>query len=89
VEKPLRQLGLGDQLDQFALSLNRAAEGAAPTVKDIFWNALKEMTFQDAISIFRGNDTAINYIYRTTLLKKESLGGSFFMSGLCQNMLKR
>ncbi|MGE5606593.1 MAG: DUF4197 domain-containing protein [Bacteroidota bacterium] len=58
MEKVLRQLGLGAQVDQFALSLNRAAERATPAAKDIFWGAIKEMTFEDALTIFKGNDTA-------------------------------
>lgn len=58
MEKVLRQLGLGAQVDQFVLSLNRAAERATPAAKDIFWGAIKEMTFEDAITIFKGNDTA-------------------------------
>ena len=58
MEKVLRQLGLGDQVDQFALSLNRAAEKATPAAKDIFWGAIKEMTFDDVLSIFKGSDTA-------------------------------
>lgn len=58
LEKVLRQLGLGDQVDQFVLSLNRAAERATPAAKDIFWGAIKGMTFEDALAIFKGNDTA-------------------------------
>lgn len=57
-EKILRKVGLGKQLDQFVLSLNRAAEQATPAAKDIFWDAIKKMTFDDAIGIFKGNDTA-------------------------------
>lgn len=58
MEKALRKLGLGDQVDQFALSLNRAAERAMPAAKDIFWGAIKEMTFEDALAILKGNDRA-------------------------------
>lgn len=58
MEKVLRQVGLGAQVDQFTLSLNRAAEKATPAAKDIFWGAIKEMTFNDAITIFKGKDTA-------------------------------
>jgi len=58
MEKVLKQLGLESQMDQFALSLNRAAEKATPAAKDIFWGAIKEMTFDDVVTIFKGNDTA-------------------------------
>lgn len=57
-EKILRKLGLGSQVDRFVLSLNRAAEEATPAAKEIFWNAIKGMTFDDAVTIFKGNDTA-------------------------------
>ncbi len=58
VEKILRQLGLGTQVDEFVLSLNRAAERATPAAKEIFWSAIKEMAFDDVITIFKGNNTA-------------------------------
>lgn len=63
IEKVLRQIGLGEQVDKFILSLNRAAEKAAPAAKDIFWKAIKEMTFDDAIAIFKGGDTASNRLF--------------------------
>jgi Protein of unknown function (DUF4197) len=36
-------------VDEFVLAMNRAAEKAAPAVKDIFWNAVKSMTFDDQL----------------------------------------
>lgn len=58
VEKPLRKVGLAKQVDEFILTMNRAAEKAAPQAKDIFVGAVKEMTIPDAINILRGGDTA-------------------------------
>ncbi len=58
VEKGLRLMGKGPQVDDFVLSMNRAAEQAAPLAKPIFLQALREMTFQDARQILRGGDTA-------------------------------
>lgn len=58
LEKPLRMVGYGDQVDEFVLSMNRAAERAAPFAKEIFWNAIAEMTFEDARKILAGSDTA-------------------------------
>lgn len=67
IEKVLRQIGLEDQVDDFILSLNRAAEKATPAAKDIFWKAIKEMTFDDAVTIFKGSDTAAtNYFEAKT-----------------------
>lgn len=48
VEKGLRIVGYGPQLDEFVLSMNRAAERSAPFARDIFWDAIKEMSFTDA-----------------------------------------
>lgn len=70
VEKVLRQLGLGTQVDQFVLSLNRAAERATPAAKDIFWGAIKEMTFDDAINIFEGKDTAATDYFKDKTSEK-------------------
>jgi Protein of unknown function (DUF4197) len=58
VEKGLRAAGYGSQVDDFILSMNRAAEKAAPQAKKIFWDAVGEMTFDDARKILSGNDTA-------------------------------
>ena len=38
-EKGLRAVGYGPQVDEFVLSMNRAAEQAAPFAKQIFWDA--------------------------------------------------
>jgi len=58
VEKPLRKLGLSKQVDEFVLTMNRAAEKSAPAAKDIFIGAIKEMTIIDALNILKGGDTA-------------------------------
>jgi hypothetical protein len=58
LEQPLRAIGYGPQVDEFVLSMNRAAERAAPFAKEIFWNAITQMTFDDARRILTGGDTA-------------------------------
>jgi len=58
VEKGLRAVGYGSQVDELVLSMNRAAEQAAPAAKDIFWNAIGEMGFEDVRKIWSGNETA-------------------------------
>ncbi|MDA3614529.1 DUF4197 domain-containing protein [Polluticaenibacter yanchengensis] len=58
VEAKLRSIGLGKQVDEAILSLNRAAEDAAKSAAPIFINAVKEMSFDDALNILKGNDTA-------------------------------
>jgi hypothetical protein len=70
VEQPLRKVGLAKQVDEFILSMNRAAEKAAPAAKDIFVGAIKEMTILDAINILRGSDTAATDYMRSKTYDK-------------------
>src|SRR4030043_1486005 len=58
LEKGLRAVGYGPQVDDFVLSMNRSAEKAAPFAKQIFWDALGEMTFEDVRKIYSGHETA-------------------------------
>lgn len=58
VEKTLRGMGLGDQVDQAILSMNRAAEDATKSAAPIFINAIKQMTITDAIGILKGGDSS-------------------------------
>jgi hypothetical protein len=57
-EKTLRNIGLGRQVDNAILSMNRAAEDAARSASPIFINAIKGMSFQDALGILKGGDNA-------------------------------
>jgi len=56
VEKILRTVGYGSKVDAFELSMNRAAERAAPEAKSLFVDAVKEMTISDARKILEGRD---------------------------------
>ncbi|MBS1790319.1 MAG: DUF4197 domain-containing protein [Acidobacteria bacterium] len=58
VGKGLRAIGQGQLVDEFVLSMNRAAEKAAPEARKIFVDAIKQMTFNDARKILFGKDTA-------------------------------
>jgi hypothetical protein len=58
VETTLRKVGLGKQVDDAILSMNRAAEDACKSAAPIFGNAIKQMSFQDALGILKGGDTA-------------------------------
>jgi len=44
--------------------MNRAAEKAAPAAKQIFWDAVGEMTFDDARKILSGSDTAATEYFK-------------------------
>ena len=58
IEKTLRSMGFNKQVDDAILSMNRAAEDAAKSAAPIFIDAIKQITFNDALSILRGNDSA-------------------------------
>jgi Protein of unknown function (DUF4197) len=64
VDKGLRMVGYGPQLDEFVLSMNRAAEGAAPGAKKIFGDAISEMSFEDVRKIWSGGDNAATQYFR-------------------------
>lgn len=67
VEKRLRELGLGGEVDRFVKTLNRGAEEAAKEAKPIFVNAIRSMTVQDAWSILKGEeDAATQYLQNRT-----------------------
>ena len=58
VETALRSAGLGSMVDKAILSMNRAAEEASKSAAPIFVDAIKQMSFQDALGILKGADTA-------------------------------
>jgi RNA binding exosome subunit len=60
----LGKLGYQKQVDDFVLSMNRAAEKAAPKAVSFFGDAIKEMTIQDAIGILNGGDTSATEFFR-------------------------
>lgn len=67
VENTLRDVGLGSVVDKAVLSMNRAAEDASKHVGNIFLNAIKSMTIQDAFGILRGGDfAATNFLKEKT-----------------------
>lgn len=63
-EKLLRATGFGNQIDEFELSMNRAAERAAPEAKTIFLDAVKQMSFTDARQILDGPDDAATQYFQ-------------------------
>jgi hypothetical protein len=58
VENTLRKVGMGKQVDEAILSMNRAAEDACKSAAPIFGNAIRQMSFADAFGILKGGDTA-------------------------------
>jgi len=64
VEKLVRAAGYGTELDAFEMSMNRAAERAAPEAKGIFWDAIKEMNVADARKILQGQDNEATLYFK-------------------------
>jgi len=64
VESGLRMVGYGPQVDEFVLSMNRAAEQAAPAAKKIFTDAITSMTFDDAKKILSGGNTSATEFFK-------------------------
>jgi hypothetical protein len=70
IEQPLRLVGYGPKIDEFVVGMNRAAEKAVPFAKDIFWEAIGAMTFDDAGRILNGNDTSATDYFKGKTSKK-------------------
>ena len=58
VQSALQAVGMASLLDDLELRLNRAAEAATPKAKEIFWQAISEMTLEDGQAIYDGPDDA-------------------------------
>ncbi len=66
VQNTLTRVGMSDLMDDVELKLNRAAEAAAPEAREVFWQAIQDMTLDDARQIYNGpNDAATRYLERT------------------------
>ena len=67
VEKTVRDLGMGSQVDKFVLTVNRAAEEAAKSAAPVFVDAVKNMTITDGMNILKGADNAATaYLQKST-----------------------
>ena len=64
------KIGFQPQVDHFILSMNRAAEAAAPKAAALFADALKSMSLDDARKILRGSDTAATEYFRDKTSQK-------------------
>jgi len=74
VKNVLGQIGMSGMLDDLELKLNRGAEVASSKAKKLFWQSIKEMTFDDVMAIYKGpDDSATQYFKRkmSPVLSKE------------------
>lgn len=69
-QKRLGPFGMAGPLDDLQLKVNRAAEAAAPAAGKMVVDAAKSITFDDAMKILRGGDTAATDFLR----KKTEVG---------------
>jgi RNA binding exosome subunit len=70
VADAVAKLGFQEQVDSFILSMNRAAEAAAPKATALFVEAIKAMSFEDARKILQGGDTAATQYFKGKTSKK-------------------
>src|SRR5215831_7322094 len=68
MQEGLHAVGYGPQIDEFVLSMNRAAEQAAPAAKQIFTHAITTMSFDDAKKILTGGNTAATDYFKANQL---------------------
>jgi len=63
----MRRFGMGKYADELIVTLNRAAEAAVPEAQQLFVDAVRQMSVQDAKGVLTGGDTAgTQYFRRTT-----------------------
>jgi hypothetical protein len=66
----LATVGYQKQVDEFVLSMNRAAEAAAPKAAAFFGDAIRQMTVEDARGILAGGDTSATQFFEKKLRSK-------------------
>lgn len=64
-KKMIKMVGMGDQLDQLEVSMNRAAEAAVPQAKALLKKTIQNMSVQDAKQVLGGGDTAVTDFFRS------------------------
>ena len=64
IGKALRAIGMGAQVDELEVGMNRAAELATAEAKPVFADAIRGMTLQDAVGVVRGGETAATDYFR-------------------------
>lgn len=60
----LRSIGLGNQVDNAILSINRAAESAVGKAAPIFVDAIREMSITDALKLVSGSNNAATEYFK-------------------------
>ncbi|KAF0172963.1 MAG: DUF4197 domain-containing protein [Hyphomonadaceae bacterium] len=85
-QRGLRPLGMAGPLDDLELKMNRAAEAAMPQAKTLFLDAVRSITFSDALSIVRGgDDAATRYLREKSQTRLAELMRPYMESALRQS----
>ena len=64
VQSALGAIGMSALLDDLETRLNRAAEIATPHAKELFVNAISDMTFEDVVGIYKGPQDSATQFFR-------------------------
>lgn len=64
IASTLRGIGLGGQVDELVLGMNRAAERASGEAVDVFIDVASSLTIQDAFDILYGGQTAATDLFK-------------------------
>ncbi len=70
IEKTLRGIGLGGEVDKAILAINRGAEEAVGFAKPIFIDAIKEITITDALKLVTGKGNTITEFFQNKTSSK-------------------
>jgi hypothetical protein len=73
--KFLKSFGLGKQLEDLEVSLNRAAEAAVPMAESLLVDAVRHITVADAKKILMGGDTSVTQFFADKT--RQPLAGTF------------
>lgn len=63
----LDKVGMAGVADDLELTLNRAAEAAAPKARDLFVDAIAEMSFEDVMSLYNGADDSATQYFQSKM----------------------
>jgi hypothetical protein len=64
VTSALQMVGLAGLAEDLELKINRAAEAATPAAKELFWQAITDMSIDDIEGIFNGPDDAATQYFK-------------------------
>lgn len=67
MQSALKGVGMSGLLDDLETRLNRAAETATPKAKQLFYNAINEMSLDDARGILEGPDNAATQYFKSKM----------------------